>query len=155
FHLSLNTPDLRRAVAFYRILFGVEPAKLHDDYAKFDLENPPVVFSLAPHPVPPGGSLSHLGLRVPDADARLAYARRLTEAGLSTQCQEGTVCGYARQNKVWVADPDRNFWEVYEVEEEVDPASVRKGLEGAGARPVEEPRETGPVVWEHYVSAPL
>src|SRR5439155_25628520 len=34
FHLSLNVSDLSRSVAFYRILFGVEPAKLRGDYAR-------------------------------------------------------------------------------------------------------------------------
>jgi catechol 2,3-dioxygenase-like lactoylglutathione lyase family enzyme len=154
FHLSLNVADLKRSVAFYRVLFGVEAAKCHDDYAKFDLADPPVVFSLAPHPAAPGGSLSHLGLRVADAAALSAVRRRLEGAGLATQCQDGTVCGYARQNKVWVEDPDRNFWEVYTVEEELDPAALRRGLEGAAARPAPPPAGDGPVVWEHYVPAP-
>ncbi len=35
FHLSLNTANLKRAVEFGRVLFGREPAKLHDDYAQF------------------------------------------------------------------------------------------------------------------------
>jgi len=48
FHLSLNVSDLSRSVAFYRALFGCEPAKRHDDYAKFELDEPPVVFSLVP-----------------------------------------------------------------------------------------------------------
>src|SRR5262249_12293212 len=112
FPLSRNVPDLRRSVAFYRVLLGVEAAKCPADYAKFALFDPPVVFSLTPHPAAPGGSLSHLGLRVADADALCAVRRRLEGAGLATQCQDGTVCGYARQNKVWVADLDRNFWEV-------------------------------------------
>jgi catechol 2,3-dioxygenase-like lactoylglutathione lyase family enzyme len=154
FHLSLNVTDLKRSVAFYRVLFGAEPAKCHDDYAKFDLADPPVVFSLTPHPAAPGGSLSHLGLRVPDADTLGAVRRRLEAAGLATRCQDGTVCGYARQNKVWVEDPDRNFWEVYTVEEELDPASIRQGLEGAAARPESAAAGDGPVIWEHYVTAP-
>ena len=154
FHLSLNVTDLKRSVAFYRVLFGVEAAKCHDDYAKFDLADPPVVFSLAPHPAAPGGSLSHLGLRVADAAALSAVRRRLEGAGLATQCQDGTVCGYARQNKVWVEDPDRNFWEVYSVEEELDPASIRRGLEGAAAPAEPATPGSGPVVWEHYVPAP-
>src|SRR5262249_56131500 len=98
FHLSLNVTDLKRSVAFYRVLFGTEASKCHDDYAKFDLADPPVVFSLTPHPAVPGGSLSHLGLRVPDADALCAVRRRLEDAGLATQCQEDTVCAYAPQN---------------------------------------------------------
>ena len=46
FHLSLNVGDLARAIDFYRILFGVEPAKRRPDYAKFELEDPPLVLSL-------------------------------------------------------------------------------------------------------------
>jgi hypothetical protein len=72
------------------------------------------------------------------------------------------VCGYARQNKCWVEDPDRNFWEIYEIEEELDPATVRRSLEGATARPPDGARSedhattpaAGPVVWEHYVTNP-
>ena len=41
FHLSVNVSDLARSVAFYRTLFGAEPAKLRDDYAKFELDDPP------------------------------------------------------------------------------------------------------------------
>src|SRR5262249_9818169 len=59
--------------------------------------------------------------------------RRLEAAGIATQTQEGTVCGYARQNKCWVADPDRNFWEVYGVEEDVEPAAVCRTLDGPAA----------------------
>jgi catechol 2,3-dioxygenase-like lactoylglutathione lyase family enzyme len=153
FHLSLNVTNLKRSVAFYRILFGIEAAKCHDDYAKFDLADPPVVFSLTPHPAAPSGSLSHLGLRVADADALCSVRKRLESAGLSTQCQDGTVCGYARQNKVWVEDPDRNLWEVYTIEEEIDPVSIRRGLEGAAARLDPVPSTNGPLVWEHYVPA--
>jgi catechol 2,3-dioxygenase-like lactoylglutathione lyase family enzyme len=154
FHLSLNVTDLKRSVAFYRVLFGAEVAKCHDDYAKFDLADPPVVFSLTPHPAAPGGSLSHLGLRVADAEALEVIRRRLESAGLAIQCQDGTACGYALQNKVWVEDPDRNFWEVYTVEEEIDPAALRRGREGAAARPEPTAAGNGPLIWEHYVTAP-
>ena len=153
FHISLNVSDLSSSVAFYRVLFGMEAAKCHDDYAKFDLVDPPVVFSLAPHAPGAGGSLSHLGLRVPDAAALEEVRQRLDSAGLRCQSQNGTVCGYARQNKVWVEDPDGNFWEIYVIEEEVDPACIRRSVDGATlSRP--QPT-TGPAVWEHYVSAPL
>jgi catechol 2,3-dioxygenase-like lactoylglutathione lyase family enzyme len=151
FHISLNVSDLAAAVAFYRVLFGMEATKCHDDYAKFDLHDPPVVFSLAPHAPGSGGSLSHLSLRVPDGEALDAVRQRLEAAGLPCQCQHGTVCGYARQNKVWVEDPDRNFWEIYVIEAEVDPASIRRSIDGAAlARPQSV---AAPVVWEHYVSA--
>jgi catechol 2,3-dioxygenase-like lactoylglutathione lyase family enzyme len=160
FHLSLNVRDLDRALAFYRVLFGVEPAKCHPDYAKFELDDPPVVFSLVPHPPGPGGSLSHVGLRVADDEALGRYRERLEAAGIGTSEQNGTVCGYARQNKLWVQDPDQTFWEVYVIEEDVDPASVRKSIEGTVARLDREADCAGQpagaeVVWEHYVTHPL
>jgi len=151
FHISLNVRDLGRSIAFYRVLFGVEPTKRHDDYAKFEIDDPPVVFSLAPRAPGPGGSLSHLGLRVGGAGQVAAAKERLEAAGLPTQEQCGTVCGFARQDKVWVSDPDGNFWEVYHVEEDVEPALVRRSLDGPAAPAAPE----GPVVWEHYVTEPL
>jgi extradiol dioxygenase family protein len=158
FHLSLNVPDLGRAVEFYSLLFGTGPTKRHADYAKFEVADPPVVFSLAPHPSGPGASLSHLGLRVTSDDTIRAYRDRLEAAGVCTDAQDGTTCGYARQNKLWVRDPFGNFWEVYRVEEDVAPESVRKSVEGAAAR-VDAEACAGPaaatVVWEHFVSNPL
>src|SRR5262249_33700100 len=154
FHLSLNVISLPRSIAFYRVLLGREPAKQHDDYAKFEVDNPPLVLSPVRRPPGPGGSLSHLGLRLPDENALRAAQQRLEAAGLATQCQDGTVCGYARQNKVWVLDPDRNAWEVYVVEEDMPPEAVRQSLDG-GEAAGERVAEAAPVVWEHYITDPL
>jgi len=158
FHLSLNVPDLNRAVAFYRVLFGRAPAKRHDDYAKFDLDDPPVVFSLVPHAAGPGNTLSHLGLRVTSDAAIAAYRERLEAAGLGCEDQTGTTCGYAKQNKLWVSDPFGNFWEVYRVEEDVRPEAIRTSLDGRAARldaPACASHPTAEaVVWEHFVTAP-
>ena len=111
FHLSLNVSDIGRSVAFYRVLFGLEPAKLHDDYAKFELDDPPVIFSLVPRVAGTGGSLSHMGWRVPEPERIEEFRVRRAEAGICTQDQNGTVCGYAKQDKLWVRDPDGTFWD--------------------------------------------
>ena len=87
-HLSLNVPDLGRAVEFYSVLFGTPPAKRYDDYAKFEVADPPLVFSLVPQTPGPGGSLSHLGLRVSGDDAIRAYRDRLEAAGVCTAAQD-------------------------------------------------------------------
>ena len=79
FHVGLHTSDLGRAVRFYRVLFGVEPAKHFDDYAKFELGEPPLVLALYPGPRQPGGALNHLGLRFPDSAALVDVQRRLEE----------------------------------------------------------------------------
>ncbi len=152
FHLSLNVTDLRRAIAFYRVLFDAEPAKCHDDYAKFEIEEPPVVFSLVPRAPGPGASLSHLGFRVFSAEQLRAAQERLAGAGICTQDQDGTVCGYAKQDKFWVTDPDGNFWEVYLIEEDVNPVTIRRSVEGPAAR--QEPAAAS-TVWEHYVAEPF
>jgi hypothetical protein len=149
FHLSLNVSSLHAALSFYRVLFGIEPAKCHDDYAKFELEDPPVIFSLVPRAPGPGGSLSHLGFRVSSVEQVRQTQERLAAAGICTQDQCGTVCGYARQDKVWTKDPDGNFWEVYVIEEDIEPALVRRTLEGRSAH--HEPVTSGPIVWEDYL----
>lgn len=157
FHLSLNVPDLARAVAFYALLFDCPPAKHHADYAKFELDDPPVVFSLAPHPPGPGNTLSHLGLRVGSDDTIRRFRERLEAAGVCTQAQDGTTCGYALQNKLWVRDPFGNFWEIYRVEADVLPEAVRKSVEGVAAR-VDGDACAKPqteAAWEHFVSNPF
>ena len=59
------------------------------------------------------GSLNHLGILVPDTDQVLAAKNRLEAAGLVTFSEENVTCCYARQDKIWVRDPDGNAWEVY------------------------------------------
>jgi catechol 2,3-dioxygenase-like lactoylglutathione lyase family enzyme len=134
FHISLNASDLDRSIAFYRALFGTEPAKVREDYAKFELAEPPLVLSLIPGGV--GGNVNHAGLRVRTADELVDIQRRLETAGIVSQREEGVECCYARQTKFWVADPDRMLWEVYVFHEDIDER-------GDGSVPAVAP---GPVV---------
>ena len=117
FHLSLDVPDLDRAIAFYRELFGVEPAKSKPGYAKFELADPPVALALQQAS---RAALSHLGIRVSSTDEVVAASTRLAEAGLATFDERDTTCCYARQDKVWVVDPAGNRWEVYTLLEDVE-----------------------------------
>jgi catechol 2,3-dioxygenase-like lactoylglutathione lyase family enzyme len=118
FHISLNASDLGRSIAFYRALLGVEPAKVREDYAKFELAEPPLVLSLIPGGA--GGNVNHAGLRVRAADELVDIQRRLEAAGVVTQREDGVECCYARQTKFWVADPDQMLWEVYVFHEDID-----------------------------------
>jgi len=153
FHFSLNVSDLKSSVAFYEKLFGTPPAKSYDDYAKFELEQPPLVFSLVPNAPASQGALSHMGFPVSSRDDVELVARRLEQAGLPVCSQDGTVCGYARQDKIWVSDPDQNFWEVYVVHEDVDPRSVSASFDGAARRRVASTTDIPPKqIWEHRVA---
>jgi catechol 2,3-dioxygenase-like lactoylglutathione lyase family enzyme len=120
FHLSLNVSNLERSIAFYRILFGCEPAKRRPDYAKFELNDPPLELSLEPTPRGEGGALNHLGFRMPDSAALVLVQRRLEQAGIHTKHKEGVECCYARQTKFWVTDPDQTLWEIYTLDEDID-----------------------------------
>src|SRR5207247_8674240 len=63
FHIALKVKDLDAAIARYRKLLGIEPAKVRHDYAKFELADPPVILSLNPGGEP--GTVAHLGIRYP------------------------------------------------------------------------------------------
>lgn len=117
FHISLDVPDLQEAVAFYRELLGVEPAKSKPGNAKFELTDPPVALALQQAS---RGALSHLGIRVASTDEVVASSTRLAEAGLATFDERDTTCCYARQDKVWVTDPAGNRWEIYVLLEDVE-----------------------------------
>jgi catechol 2,3-dioxygenase-like lactoylglutathione lyase family enzyme len=117
FHLSLDVPDLDEAVEFYRRLFGIDPAKEKPDYAKFELSDPPVAFALQ---TSSRAGLSHLGIRVDSTQEVEAASTRLSESGLATSEERDTSCCYARQDKVWVADPAGHEWEIYTVLEDVE-----------------------------------
>lgn len=164
FHLSLNVSDLKRSVDFYRILFGIEPAKLRHDYAKFELNDPPLVLSLEPTPRSAGGPLNHLGFRLPDSATLVATQERLERAGIRSRREEGVECCYARQTKFWVTDPDKTLWEIYTLEEDIDRRGAGQTLEAmipeAEHRPafepaVESPTARQPVVYEHLLMMPV
>jgi catechol 2,3-dioxygenase-like lactoylglutathione lyase family enzyme len=113
FHASLNVSDLDRSVAFYSTLLGRPPLKLHSGYAKFELDEPPLVLSLLPGADGTPGALNHFGLRVSSSEELVEIQRRLEQAGFATQREDNVECCYARQTKFWIADPDRTLWEVY------------------------------------------
>lgn len=146
FHVGLHSADLGRSVRFYRALLGAEPTKDLPDYARFESAEPPLVLGLYPSPQPAGGVLNHVGLRFPDSAALVEVQRRLEEAGVATQRQEGVECCYARQTKFWVTDPDRVLWEVYTLHEDIE----HSGFDDAPA--VVAPATA---VWQHRITDPL
>jgi catechol 2,3-dioxygenase-like lactoylglutathione lyase family enzyme len=151
FHISLNVKNLDRSVEFLRIFLDREPAKCRPDYAKFEMEDPPLVLSLEPHDAPAGGNLNHLGFRLPNSQALVDVQRRLELAGISTQREEGVECCYARQTKFWVHDPDGNLWEIYTLDEDIEHRGA--GQVPAAVVPQSDFSTTGapPAVWNHRI----
>jgi catechol 2,3-dioxygenase-like lactoylglutathione lyase family enzyme len=135
--LALNVRDLDEAVAFYSTLFQAQPAKLRPGYANFALAEPPLKLVLFENSQPPG-TLNHLGVEVDSTDEVVGATRRLADAGLPTEVEDGVTCCHARQDKVWVSGPDTR-WEYYTVLADApatgtpaDPACCGAGAAGDG-----------------------
>ncbi len=119
-HVALNTNKFDESVAFYRGFFGKEPLKLKPGYAKFELDTPGLNFTLnkSAHTPKDPSSLNHLGIQVSSIEEVASATKRLAEAGFETLEENDTVCCYALQDKVWVADPNGYRWEVFVVKED-------------------------------------
>jgi catechol 2,3-dioxygenase-like lactoylglutathione lyase family enzyme len=112
--LALNVDDLDEAIAFYSKLFNTTPAKVKPGYANFAIVDPPLKLVLLENPGK-GGTINHLGVEVESSDAVHAEIARLTDEGMFTEEEIGTTCCFAAQDKVWVAGPAGEKWEVYTV----------------------------------------
>src|SRR4051812_41385595 len=114
-HLALNVKSVERSIDFYRKMLGIEPSKVRQGYAKFDVENPPLNLTLNEAAFKERGALSHLGIQVASTEDVLAMREKWIEAGLITKDEMQTDCCYATQDKTWVQDPDGNEWEAFVV----------------------------------------
>jgi catechol 2,3-dioxygenase-like lactoylglutathione lyase family enzyme len=145
FHLSLNTANLKRAVEFGRVLFGREPAKLHDDYAKFEIADPAVILSLVPQTPASGTPRGQFGITVDDP---------ATLAELRARLERAEVVFHPRRNEagepasIDIADPDGNNWRFALAESADAPMPL-------STVPLTMADADEPVLWEHCVTHPL
>lgn len=156
FHLSLNVSSVERVASFLQLVLGVAPAKLRSDYAKFELNSPPLVLSLEPNPPRESGSLNHLGFRFASTADLLNAQKRIEAAGISTQREEGVECCYAKQTKFWVHDPDQRLWEFYVLEGDLEHRGGGQTLEQMVGNPAScssTAVQSRPVIWEHRMGS--
>jgi len=117
-HISLDVRNVSASVVFYEKVFGLTPQKQTQDYAKFDLTQPALNFSL----VSSTGRLSsvdHLGIEVESVEEISSWKERLQSQGILERVEENTACCFARQDKLWFSDPDGNAWEIFTVHEQL------------------------------------
>lgn len=114
-HVAIHVRDVAASIDFYKRLFGIEPSKVRTGYAKFDVMNPPLNFTLNEDAAAGPGALSHLGIQVESTADVLAVRRTWQQKGLLPRDEMQTECCYALQDKAWVRDPDGNEWEVFAV----------------------------------------
>ena len=118
--LALNVDDIAAAVDFYSKLFATKPAKLRPGYANFAIADPPLKLVLIEDANQVPGTVNHLGVEVLTTEEVMGARTRLEGEGLATTLEEATTCCYAVQDKVWVAGPDRQSWEIYTVLADVE-----------------------------------
>jgi catechol 2,3-dioxygenase-like lactoylglutathione lyase family enzyme len=114
-HLAINVRSVEKSIDFYRKMLGIEPSKVRNGYAKFDVQKPPLNFTLNEVPFTDSGALSHLGIQVASTADVLVVRQKWADVGLLTRDEMQTDCCYATQDKTWVRDPDGNEWEVFVV----------------------------------------
>ena len=74
-HLAINVRNVEKSIDFYKRMLGIEPSKVRTGYAKFDVQNPPLNFTLNEVPFSEAGALSHLGIQVASTDDVLAMKK--------------------------------------------------------------------------------
>ena len=108
----------------------MKPQKLTSSYAKFDLKNPALNFTMQ---ATEGGRelsrVNHLGIEVESAEAVALWETLLTERGVLSNPEMNTECCFARQDKIWLQDPDGNSWEIFYVHEQL-PVDEKKSICG-------------------------
>ncbi len=119
-HLALTVTDVERSIPFYAALFGVQPEKVRPGYAKFSVAEPAINFTLTQGERSGLGAFNHAGIQVAATADVLAARERLVAAGLATFDEMDTTCCYARQDKIWVRDPDGTPWEVFATHEDAE-----------------------------------
>src|SRR3954469_5515280 len=98
-HLGINVRNVEASVAFYRKLFNLEPSKVRKGYAKFDVVNPPLNFTLNEVPFGEAGALNHMGIQVSSTDHVLSLRDQWVARGLTPRDEMQTSCCFAVQNK--------------------------------------------------------
>lgn len=111
FHVHVSVDDLDANIRFYSSVFGVPPAVVKDDYAKWMIDDPRVNFAISMRGAQPG--LDHLGVQV-ESDDELAQMRgQVQQAQIAALDQTGAACCYAKSDKYWITDPQGIAWETF------------------------------------------
>lgn len=118
-HISINVKNVSESVKFYEKVFNQKPQKQNSEYAKFDLRNFSLNFSMQSSDKLELSRVNHFGFEVESADEVLQWQKQLTESGILKLVESDTKCCFARQDKVWFQDPDGNSWEVFYVHEQL------------------------------------
>lgn len=118
FHIALNVKKVEPLIPFYEVLFGVAPHTVRDGYAKFDLREPPLNFSLNEVPKNAKGN-GNFGIEVKDQAVIERIAQRLQASVYSAALAPST-----QASELQVKDPEGNTWRIYGAKATQGPGSL-------------------------------
>lgn len=117
-HLHVKVNDLEQNIHFYSQLFGAEPEKVKDDYAKWMLDDPRINFAVSTRASQTG--LDHFGIQVDDEQDLSNLRDHLKSTDINIDKEGETSCCYAKSDKTWVSDPNGIAWEIYQTMSDVE-----------------------------------
>ncbi|GAA6140876.1 ArsI/CadI family heavy metal resistance metalloenzyme [Hydrogenophaga sp. 5NK40-0174] len=132
-HVHLNVKDLDANVRFYSALFGAEPVRIEQDYAKWLLDDPAVNFAISTRAGTEG--LDHLGFQVDAPEQLSELKQRAQKADLAMLDEGETTCCYARSDKHWIQDPQGLPWEHFLTLDQIPTFNDREVAGDAAAQP--------------------
>jgi len=111
-HIHVGVDNIDESVIFYSALFGAEPSKVKDDYAKWMLDDPRLNFAISTRSGKQG--VEHLGIQVENDTELSDMRKRISKAEIDVFDEGETVCCYAESDKTWLQDPTGIAWETYQ-----------------------------------------
>lgn len=135
-HINLRVADLAEARKLYGTLLGQQPTFEKTDYAKWDIDNPPLSLSVTARGRAP--ALDHLGIKFESQQAFEAAAERMEAIGEPLRAEKNATCCYAQSDKGWWKDPLGLAWELFFTHKQVDElggsAAKEVSVEGGSRR---------------------
>jgi catechol 2,3-dioxygenase-like lactoylglutathione lyase family enzyme len=142
-HVHIGVDDLESAITYYTAMFGADPVKVKDDYAKWAPEDLGVNFAVSKTCGEKG--VGHLGVEVQADDDLARLGMRLSAVDAPMRVDGDVSCCYAKSKKAWSEDPAGVKWELFKTYGDADEFAPEligtqelDGFEGAEAleRPV-------------------
>ena len=97
-HVHVSVDDLDQSTRVYSILFAAKPTVVKDDYVKWMLDDPRVIFAISTRPGRASG-ISHLGIQAEDEAELAEVFDRLSRAERPIVEAKNATCCYAKSDK--------------------------------------------------------
>ena len=117
-HIHISVENLEESIKFYSSLFGSQPTKLKNDYAKWMLDDPSVNFAISARGAAVG--IDHIGIQAENEDEMQVLRDRINAADIDTFDDGPAVCCYSKSDKSWIQDPSGIAWETYHTMDEAN-----------------------------------